>query len=919
VISCLVTATVCAAQTDPDVLHWKLDEGVGVIASDATGQGRDGVIASTNTWTNGVSGSALHFDGAGDQVLEAYADEYLNGLGAITVAMWIKPDATGADRGLLRAADPPVGPSGVDGPLTLQYASAGPVVGGADVLTVAIDTSGGRIFAESSSNSQTTGWQHVAFIWSTGEPIRLYINGQPDATAWNGLLPPFPNSTHPDQFSQSSIVNIEKLVLGQGPGTVGWLGCIDDFRIYGRVLSEAEVAALALGDADLAVGLTIDNSSPEQGTSVVYQAVVENLGPRTAEGVVVTEIFSTNQLTFIQAAASTGLYTAVSGIWQIGRLAPGETETLDLVFTVVAEFPCEISNSVSVVAQNCDPVLENNSFTLLSPGQDQLEPDDSPGDATFHEFDLPGTNLVYNLNLHGPNDVDWFEVAWMDWMQAGLEVSVIPQSTNLDVQIEVYFADTNGTLVLRHVEDTGDLGVKEEKDVFDIPPGPAFPLTLYWRILPTPSTIWVDECPLPYSITLEYQSLASGVHLFGVNWLETPPGETIVPPPGLNTAHGVFGPAGTLFVPGPNDVWDLITVDAAPGYLPAESSNFPNQVQNRFNPGFGNPRWVVYSLSRPQYLFVFVPTVTVEGEVRDAVTLLPIEGAGLSFQATSRRIAGKRFDGYPEGARYESDWLTDSSGDFPSDVKLPTVNYTLTVSKAGYQTRVIPNAVLSPIPGGLVTLAASPIELSPVQVLTILPAGDVDFGTVAIGSNIERNLLVSNTGGGTLDGYATVVDLGVPSPFSVVSGAAYNLGANQTQEVMICYNPNDPATDVWNISFTGQSGTEWRAVRGIALSNADSDGDGVGDWPEFIAGTSWTDSNDFLRLKSERTVPGTTDYETCWDSVTGRIYTLEGAFTPDGPWTQVYQSVGSATQQCHSTPTSAGDDRQFRLNVHLAE
>jgi uncharacterized repeat protein (TIGR01451 family) len=909
---------VCGAQTGPDILHWKLDEGEGAIAADSTGQGRDGVIASTNTWTNGVSGSALHFGGAGDQVLDAYADEYLNGLTAITVAVWINSEEIASDRGFLSAAGPPVAPSGVDGPLTLQYASVGPVGGGADVLTVAIDTTGGRLFVESSSNIQTTDWQHVAFTWSAGEPIRLYIDGQPDATAWNGLLPPFPNSTHP----VGSIVNIENLLLGQGPGTNSWLGGVDDFRIYGRVLSDTEVASIALGEANLSVRLSIDDPAPEQGSNVTYHVAVENLGPHAAENVEVVEMFSSNQLSFASAIPGAGTYDATTHVWAFDNLLVGETQTLDLVFSVLATNPCEISNSVSVVAENEDPGLGNNTFALFSPDQDVLEPDNTPGDATYLHFVNTTTNLHYDLNFHTPDDEDWFEV---EWMKSTLFVSVAPVSTNLDIQIEVYHPETNGTYTLINVIDFNGVGSSETAELFKTGgsgpplPGPPYPGNMFFRIVPGPATAWNEQCPLFYTIDMIKVGSAAAFIAIATDWLNTLPGHPNVPPPGLQSSIGNFDGNGVMFRQGSNGQFESLTVGAAAGYLPAESSVLSGQVGNPFNSNFGNPRWVQHTISINTYGFTFVPTVTLDGEIRDAGTQAPIEGASLSFEATSGRIAGSRFDGHPEGAWYESDWLTDSNGDFPDNVKLPTVNYTLTVSKTGYQTKVIPNAVLNPNPGDPMTVAGSPILISPLQVLTISPEGEVDFGTIAVGSSVERTVAVSNTGDGTLDGSAAVGDLGVPSPFGIVSGGAYSLGAGQTQEVSICYSPTAPATDVWNIRFTGQSGTEWRTVRGRALGNTDSDGDGVGDWPEYIAGTSWTNSDDFLHLKSAGIVPGTNDFEACWDSVTGRVYTLEGALAPGGPWTQILQTVGSATQECHSVPTSAGDEQHLRLDVHLAE
>lgn len=69
--------------------HWTFDEMRGGIAYDSSGYGSDGTIIGA-TWTTGIAGGALSFDGAGNYVNCGNA-AILNPANAITVSAWWKP------------------------------------------------------------------------------------------------------------------------------------------------------------------------------------------------------------------------------------------------------------------------------------------------------------------------------------------------------------------------------------------------------------------------------------------------------------------------------------------------------------------------------------------------------------------------------------------------------------------------------------------------------------------------------------------------------------------------------------------------------------------------------------------------------------------------------------------------------------
>jgi len=81
-------ATTAQAQSDAGlVAEWHFDEGSGNILKDSSGNGNDGTIYGA-TWTTGISGKALSFDGVDDYVDLGNALNF--GTSDFSVEAWIK-------------------------------------------------------------------------------------------------------------------------------------------------------------------------------------------------------------------------------------------------------------------------------------------------------------------------------------------------------------------------------------------------------------------------------------------------------------------------------------------------------------------------------------------------------------------------------------------------------------------------------------------------------------------------------------------------------------------------------------------------------------------------------------------------------------------------------------------------------------
>jgi hypothetical protein len=234
--------------TDPNLLcWWKFDEIIGDSIIDYSGYDNFGAVHGASLETAGRVGAALYFGGDGDYIVDEYAENYLNGLSAITVCMWIKADQVGTDRGFIDCVEP----DGRDQMVTIRHDSAGASWGGRNVFKMAVTSTldpnnNYEQQLESSNNSQTTDWQHIAMSWKSANVIRFYINGREDTPS--GRTEPNDNS--------GTITGCQKLIIGKGSNdqgtTTGWKGMIDDVRIYNIALSENEVKQAMRGESDLA-------------------------------------------------------------------------------------------------------------------------------------------------------------------------------------------------------------------------------------------------------------------------------------------------------------------------------------------------------------------------------------------------------------------------------------------------------------------------------------------------------------------------------------------------------------------------------------------------------------------------------------------------------------------------------------------
>lgn len=101
---CFIIFVFVFAQVYPErmISYWKFDEGIGTIATDLV-DANDGEIYGA-TWTSGIVGSALSFDGVDDYVYVP-DKENLSTPYELTVEVWIKSDTFNSDKRIISKHD----------------------------------------------------------------------------------------------------------------------------------------------------------------------------------------------------------------------------------------------------------------------------------------------------------------------------------------------------------------------------------------------------------------------------------------------------------------------------------------------------------------------------------------------------------------------------------------------------------------------------------------------------------------------------------------------------------------------------------------------------------------------------------------------------------------------------------------------
>lgn len=244
-----VTHTVNPAAPVPEIIaSYAFNETSGTNANDASGNGKHAALSGGAAWVAGHAGNALDLNGStGYASLPA---GIVSGLNDFTISTWVKMDSLSDWSRIFDFG------TGTNNYMFLTPRS------GDNVLRFAITTSGNGTEQQLNAPVLPTGvWKHVA-VTLTGTTGRLYVDGVQVAINTGMTLKP------------SSLGNTNQNYLGKSQWADPYLdGALDDFRIYSRALSAAEVGTLFSGVSavsDIAligtVSTSLDTSEEEEST-----------------------------------------------------------------------------------------------------------------------------------------------------------------------------------------------------------------------------------------------------------------------------------------------------------------------------------------------------------------------------------------------------------------------------------------------------------------------------------------------------------------------------------------------------------------------------------------------------------------------------------------------------------------------------
>ena len=209
------------------VLRYSFDKGMSGRVNDESGKGHNGIVAGAKRVTAGKRGGAYEFDGVDDYIDIGNLQDLKAWGGDFTIATWVKMKGYSSSY------------SGVI--LSCRGAAHGFTCTIAGMKSSAVGRPGihhrsGTSGCVAKTAMELGEWYHVAFTYERGNDEQskglVYVNGERDAS--NTIQPIVGGPGIPTR-------------IGWEPGQIGnyaFNGFMDEFMIFDRVLSDAEVRRL---------------------------------------------------------------------------------------------------------------------------------------------------------------------------------------------------------------------------------------------------------------------------------------------------------------------------------------------------------------------------------------------------------------------------------------------------------------------------------------------------------------------------------------------------------------------------------------------------------------------------------------------------------------------------------------------------
>jgi hypothetical protein len=212
----MASRDICATNPKP-VARWTLDEATGTVAADSDGNNSGTIYGAT--WTAGIAGGALLFDGMNDYVDCGNADVLAPE--KLTLSLWLSASASSSRQYMVGKAH------GID---TLRdYTLARTADGGIEFCFT--DSGTKSVTVKTDSAVPTSEWAHFSVV-RDGSRALIYLNGELDGAQDYAFAPT--NKKQPLTLGALCPLSYSGFFKGK----------LDDVCIYGTALSQLQVMAL---------------------------------------------------------------------------------------------------------------------------------------------------------------------------------------------------------------------------------------------------------------------------------------------------------------------------------------------------------------------------------------------------------------------------------------------------------------------------------------------------------------------------------------------------------------------------------------------------------------------------------------------------------------------------------------------------
>ncbi|MDO6760812.1 gliding motility-associated C-terminal domain-containing protein [Tamlana sp. 2_MG-2023] len=260
----------------------------------------------------------------------------------------------------------------------------------------------------SGTYDETTG------IWNTG----TVINGATETLSVVALVNPTGDYTNIAEVTASDIADSDSTPNNDDPAE-------DDQDSI--TITPVQTAA----DLSLTKTVVNGNTSPLAGTQITFQITVNNDGPQDATGVEVTDLLPSG-FVFENFSISSGTYNASTGIWNLGTITNGASETLLIdarvqtsgVYLNTAEITASDIADVDSTPNNNIEAEDDQDSILITPVIAMADLSLTKEVVGGNTSPLIGTQITFQITVtnDGPNLATGVEVT--DLLPAGFDYVV---------------------------------------------------------------------------------------------------------------------------------------------------------------------------------------------------------------------------------------------------------------------------------------------------------------------------------------------------------------------------------------------------------------------------------------------------------------------------------------------------------------